>query len=100
VNTTFELSWGGFSDALSGLRGLQAGGRDLGVSNLQLRGSLPGYGTTFSHGGLVLGKTYYYRVCAADNVGNVSTGATALKKVLPEYDPPTSGSVIIHGKAG
>jgi hypothetical protein len=26
---------------------------------------------------------YYYRVCATDNIRNVSTGATTMKKMLP-----------------
>lgn len=36
-----------------------------------------GSDTTYLHTGLVNGSTYYYRVCARDMVGNVSSGATA-----------------------
>lgn len=39
--------------------------------------------TAFKHEGLTPGKTYYYRVCAVDNVGNISTGAKASRKVPP-----------------
>ncbi|NVN97702.1 MAG: choice-of-anchor D domain-containing protein, partial [Geobacteraceae bacterium] len=42
-----------------------AGGKDIG--NV----------TSYTHEPLINGQTYYYRVCAVDNVLNVSTGATA-----------------------
>jgi hypothetical protein len=53
--------------------------------------------TSFNDSGTatIIGKTYYYRVCARDNANNISTGATASKKVLSEYTPPT-GSVVIN----
>jgi len=98
ANTTFELSWAGFSDALSGLKDYKLVVGTAGYPACITAGIYTGTGTTFSHEGRTLGLTYYYRVCASDNVGNVSTGATASKKVLPEYDPPTGGSVVIHGK--
>jgi hypothetical protein len=40
-----------------------------------------GPNTPRTHEGLVFGKTYYYRVCAVDNLGNVSVGVTASKKM-------------------
>jgi hypothetical protein len=97
VNTTLDLSWTDFSDALSGLASYKlvfgiAGYPACSAASLQ-----SGTGTTFSHEGRTLGKTYYYRVCAIDNVGNISSGATASKKVLPEYEPPTGGVIIKNG---
>ncbi len=35
-----------------------------------------GSGTTYTHTGLTNGTTYYYRICATDNAGNISSGAT------------------------
>lgn len=35
-----------------------------------------GTGISYTHNSLTNGTTYYYRVCAYDNAGNVSTGAT------------------------
>jgi hypothetical protein len=86
VGTAFELSWSGFSDALSGLRYYRLVGK---------KGSYPGCGdekyilhdsdlqTTFTHPGLTPGQTWYYRVCAMDSVGNYTAGAKAFKKVMP-----------------
>ena len=101
--TTFDLSWSEFDDGLNGSGvseyWLVVGNWDYpactvtGAARIHM-----GTERTHSHAGLTLGRTYYYRVCASDNVGNVSTGATASKKVLPEYDPPTGGSVVINGK--
>ncbi len=100
ANTTFELSWAGFSDALSGLKDYKLVVGTAGYPACTAAALSTGTGTSFSHEGRTLGLTYYYRVCATDNVGNVSAGATASKKVLPEYDPPTGGSVVITGKDG
>jgi hypothetical protein len=36
-----------------------------------------GTGTSYSHSSLTNGVTYYYRICAADEAGNTSAGATA-----------------------
>jgi hypothetical protein len=95
----FKLSWSGFSDDLSGLMAFRLVGR---------AGSPPGCGeeayiliqdtlaTEFTTGLLDLGKTYYYRVCAMDNVENYENGAAASKKVLTENEPPTDGSVVIN----
>ena len=93
----FDLSWEKFSDALSGLKNYKLVVGTAGYPACTATALYAGTETTFSHEGLTLGKTYYYRVCAVDNAGNVSTGATASKKVLPEYDPPT-GMVEIKGK--
>ena len=36
-----------------------------------------GSGTSYTHTGLTNGIIYYYRICATDNAGNTSSGATA-----------------------
>ncbi|MFA5460184.1 MAG: type II secretion system protein [Candidatus Paceibacterota bacterium] len=41
-----------------------------------------GTGTSYSHTGLTNDTTYYYRLCAYDVVGNISTGST--KSAMPE----------------
>jgi hypothetical protein len=73
------LNWSGFSDASSGIGSYKL---------VYATGSAPyscaagtvlysgGLNTTFTHTGLNSSLTYYYRVCAIDNAGNTSTGAT------------------------
>ncbi len=83
-NAQVTLNWMGFSDGGSGLASsnsyklvfsTEAGSPTAScTSGTQLfRGSA----TSFTHTGLTNGTTYFYRVCAFDNAGNVSTGATA-----------------------
>jgi hypothetical protein len=84
VDLTFDISWTEFNDG--GGSGLQedywlvvgTSGYPACTATGPARiytGQIP----TFRHQGLTFGKTYYYRVCASDNVGNLSTGATASK---------------------
>ena len=72
------LSWGGFSDALSGVAS---------YTLVYAKGSAPascstgtrlysGTGTTFTQTGLASGTSYGYRVCATDGAGNTSAGVT------------------------
>jgi hypothetical protein len=85
ANTIFELTWSGFSDDSSGLQGyykLVAG--NAGYPACSAKALHEGPETSFNHEGLTVGKTYYYRVCTRDNVGNVSAGATAFKKVMTQ----------------
>lgn len=74
-----SLNWSGFSDAVSGIKG---------YTLVYDTGSIPascnsgtqiysGTGTSYSHSSLTNGVTYYYRICATDNAGNTSAGATA-----------------------
>ncbi len=47
----------------------------------------------YSHGSLTNGTTYYYRVCAYDNVTNVSSGAIDNATPTPDATPPVAGTV-------
>jgi hypothetical protein len=74
-----SLSWSGFSDPTSGI-----GSYKLVYSTSSTPSSCSsgtqiysGTNTSYTHTGLTNGTTYYYRVCATDNAGNTSTGATA-----------------------
>jgi uncharacterized lipoprotein NlpE involved in copper resistance len=42
------------------------------------------------------GVTYFYRLCAVDNAGNVSSGATASAKAVPELTKPSGCTVAIN----
>ena len=72
-----SLSWSNFSDS---------GGIDY--YKLVYSSSTPsscssgtqiylGSGTSYTHTGLTNDSTYFYRICATDNAGNTSSGATA-----------------------
>jgi hypothetical protein len=59
-----------------------------------------GVGTSLRHSGLTANTEYSYRVCAVDDVGNVSTGATDSATTIPadtisvsNNTPITTGSV-------
>lgn len=95
-DTTVVLSWSGFSD----------GGTGLSCANtyklVYAVGAPPadcasgavlyvGTGTSFTQTGLTNGVTYGYRVCALDNVANISTGATASASPVGA-PPPTAWS--------
>lgn len=77
-----SLAWSSFSDAMSGLA--PANTYRLVVSTAGNPGStcssgteiFRGTATAFTHTDLATGTTYYYRVCAVDEAGNVSTGTT------------------------
>jgi Fibronectin type III domain len=81
------LTWGGFTDALSGIAGYKV---VFGIGSAPTSCSagtvVPGYdgtSTSYTLTGLTNGKTYYYRVCAIDNAGNMSSGSTANAKPVP-----------------
>src|SRR3989338_7509776 len=78
-NSQVSLSWSGFTDSGSGL-----GSYKLVYSTSSTPSSCSsgtqiwtGTGTSYTHTGLTNGITYYYRICATDNAGNISSGATA-----------------------
>jgi YD repeat-containing protein len=72
------LTWSGFNDASSGIGSYRLVFATAGTpascdaGTTLYNGPLTGY----VHSGLQNGITYYYRVCAVDRAGNVSSGAT------------------------
>ncbi len=92
-NAQVALSWSGFADGGSGLAStntyklmFSTGGSPAAscTSGTQI---YQGTATTYTQTGLTNGTTYYYRVCAFDKAGNVSSGATAAET------PEGSGAV-------
>jgi hypothetical protein len=76
--TTATLNWlTTFTDNVSGIASYTLVSSEKAIPTSCAVGDLlySGPNTTFSYD-LVLGKNYYYRVCATDNAGNTSTGAT------------------------
>ena len=73
-----SLTWSGFSDALSGISRYSLVYSDTSAPTSCATGTLiySGSDTFFTHTVPAQGVTYYYRVCAVDSAGNVSTGAT------------------------
>src|SRR3990167_7872777 len=78
-NQQVSLIWSGFTDSGSGL-----GSYKLVYSATSTPSSCSsgtqiwtGTGTSYTHTGLTNSTTYYYRICATDNAGNTSSGATA-----------------------
>ncbi len=77
-NGQINLKWAGFSDSLSGIARYKLAYGTAGFpANCSTGVIYRGTGNSFSHSGLSAGTTYYYRLCAVDRAGNVSTGATA-----------------------
>jgi len=72
-----SLSWSGFSDATSGIGSykLVYSTAEIPVSCSTGTEILSGTDTSYTHNILSNGTTYYYRVCAVDNAGNVSDGS-------------------------
>jgi hypothetical protein len=81
------LSWSGFTDPGSGVASYKAVFSVVGTPATCAAGTpvpeLGGTLTTRLHTGLTNGKTYYYRVCAIDNAGVMSTGAVWSGKPRP-----------------
>jgi hypothetical protein len=104
-NAQVSFSWSGFSDATSGIASYKL---------VYSTGSMPsscssgtqlysGSNTSYTHTGLTNGTTYYYRICATDNAGNISTGATASATPTPSCTysiSPTSQSFTSNGGSG
>ena len=79
-----SLNWSGFSDNGSGLNTTDTYKLVYSTSGLPSANCTDGTDltdvttqTNYIHTGRTNGTTYYYRICAYDNVGNISTGATA-----------------------
>lgn len=104
-NTQVSLSWSGFSDSGSGLRSTDTYKvmRNTGTyPNTQCTNGTQVYlgsGTSKTDTGLTNGQTYYYRACAYDNAGNVSTGATAYATPQASDTTPPTGSISINSGA-
>lgn len=83
-NTQVTLNWSGFTDTVSGKGGYKVVYSTGSFPYSCSSGTpVPGYDGTsasYTHTGLTNGKTYYYRICAIDKAGNISTGATASAK--------------------
>jgi hypothetical protein len=82
-NGQVSLSWSGFSDSSSGLKSSDTykivrstGGSPSAQCTSGTQVYL-GNGTSTTDTGLTNGVTYYYRACAYDNAGNISSGAAA-----------------------
>lgn len=95
------LSWSGFSDSSSGLAPIvtyRAVSLTSGYPNNQCTNGdivYQGNGTAWTHTSLTNGTTYYYRACAYDNAGNISTGATtsAIPQSAPNNLPNTPSNL-------
>ena len=85
INSTFTLSWNGFSDATSGIASyiLVRGTTTYPVCSTSSAVIYSGSQTSYydrSGRHSNSGTTNYYRLCAVDKAGNISTGATANMK--------------------
>lgn len=97
-----SLSWTGFSDADSGISGyrLVSYGQPWPPATCNQGTVLyEGTATSFIDTGLTNGQRYGYRVCAADEAGLNSPGATAQGYPVLESDPPV-GTVIANTGTG
>jgi len=74
-----SLNWSGFSDTVSGIKGytLVYDTSKIPASCNSGTQIYSGTDTSYLHGSLTNGVTYYYRICATDKAGNASAGATA-----------------------
>jgi predicted outer membrane repeat protein len=93
-----QLTWSGFSDNGSG------------IASYRLLGDWAGYPSSCDNSYNLLyagpntsylhdtSNTYYYRLCAQDGAGNLSTGVTATATPEQDLTPPT-GSIVINNNA-
>ncbi len=93
-----QLAWAGFSDATSGIASYKLV-RGATLPAASCTGTAiytpAATDTTYTDTGSQ-GSKYYYRLCAVDNAGNVSTGATTpAVMAIPEVNKP-SGMVSIN----
>ena len=95
-----SLTWSGFSDSGSGIASYKLVYSTSGTPSSCSSGTqiYSGTGTSYTHTGLSSGMTYYYRLCATDNAGNTSTGATNSATTLTiYYQLTTSASPSSYG---
>jgi len=95
-----DLAWNGFTEVGSSIASYKLVYSTASMPASCSAGTVlyTGSNTSYSHIGLINGTTYYYRVCAVDQANNVSAGATATGKWVPETVPPT-GTVVINSGA-
>jgi hypothetical protein len=86
-DTQIELNWGGYTDAGSGIAYYRVvystTGTPLSCKAGTIAGTFDGLTLTYTHKGLVNGTRYYYRVCAIDKLGYMSSGAAGSARPLP-----------------
>jgi len=89
-----SLSWSGFTDAESGVKNYKlvynTGGFPVSCSDGTQAYS--GTNKAYIHKGLDNNTTYYYRLCARDNAGNISTGVTASATPSLSSGPDLTGT--------
>ena len=101
ISNTFNLTWPDFKDVPggSGLKDyiLVRGTSGYPACSATAINTSDPTATSFDDSGTatILGKTYYYRVCARDYANNISTGATARIKCCPSTHHPLAVSLSI-----
>ena len=84
-----SLSWSGFSDALSGIGAYKLVYSTTALPNVSCASGTElysGINTSYLHSNVISNTTYYYRICAYDSAGNISTGVTEDIIVNNDYD--------------
>ena len=90
-----SLSWSGFTDAESGIKSYKlvynTGGGSPASCSVGTQ-AYSGIDKAYIHKGLDNNTTYYYRLCAKDNAGNISTGVTASATPSLSSGPDLTGT--------
>jgi hypothetical protein len=89
-----SLSWSGFTDAESGVKSYNLVYNTAGfpVSCSDGTQAYSGTNKAYIHKGLANNTTCYYRLCAKDNAGNISTGVTASATPSISSGPDLTGT--------
>jgi hypothetical protein len=97
-NEQVSLSWNGFSDVTSGIGGYKLVYSSISTPDTCSSGTqvYSGSDTSYTHTSLTNDTTYYYRVCAIDNVGNVSAGSSGSVIPNPPARLPKTGQTISY----
>src|SRR5438552_2467036 len=101
-NAQVALSWTGSTDAGSGLATTNPYKLFSSTTDFPACSGTPlssGSQTSFTHSGLTNGTTYYYRLCAFDQAGNPSSGATASATPQAADTTAPAGSLTINAGA-
>ena len=94
-----SLNWNSFSDVGSGIAGYTVVYDTVGIPLSCNAGTqvYTGGGTSFTQTALANGIPCYYRVCATDNAGNISTGVGV--SATPDGTAPVGAIIINDGKS-